>query len=87
MVYSMHTMRRMHIYLDDEQILELQRRARRSSQSVSAIVREAVDDKLGQPADTPFDSALSAAFGIWRDRDDLGPTDEYVRRLRGDTRA
>ena len=29
---------------------------------------------------------LRAIEGLWRDRDDLGPTDEYVRRSRRDTR-
>jgi hypothetical protein len=86
MVYSIHSTRRTQMYLDDAQILELKHRARQSSRSVSAIVREAIDEKLAQPADTRFEDAFNAAFGIWRDRDDLGPTDHYVRRLRGDTR-
>jgi hypothetical protein len=83
-------MRGTQIYLEDEQIVELKRRAQLSSRSVSAIVREAIDEKLAQSADTRtadirFDDALNAAFGIWRDRDDLGSTDEYVGRLRGRT--
>jgi predicted transcriptional regulator len=98
MVYSIHTMRRLQIDLDDEQILELKRLARRSRRPVSAIVREAIDDKLAhivheaiddksaQSADARFEKALSAVFGIWRDREDLGTTDEYVSRLRGRTR-
>jgi hypothetical protein len=86
MVYSIHTMRRMQIYLDDAQILGLKRLAWQSGRSVSAIVREAIDEKLAHPPDSRLDEALNAAFGIWRDRDDLGPTDEYVRRLRRDTR-
>jgi Ribbon-helix-helix protein, copG family len=81
-------MRGTQIYLEDKQIVELKRRARLSRRSVSAIVREAINEKLTQPADTRsadarLEDALNAAFGIWRDRDDLGSTDEYVGRLRG----
>jgi hypothetical protein len=80
-------MRRTQIYLDDEQILELKRRARQSRRRVSAIVREAIDEKLAQPVAPPdFDAALDAVAGIWKDRDDLGSTDAYVRRLRRDDR-
>jgi hypothetical protein len=87
MVYTIYTMRRTQIYLDDEQILELKRRARQARRRVSAIIREAIDEKLAEPVPSvESDDAFKAAFGIWRDRTDLGSTDEYVRRLRQDTR-
>ena len=87
MVYMICTMRRTQIYLEDQQILELKRRARQTRRRVSQIVREAIDQKLAEPIDQPdFHAALDAVAGIWKDRDDLGSTDEYVRRLRRDDR-
>jgi predicted nucleic acid-binding protein len=54
----------------------------------SEIVREAIDEKLDRPDDSElFEAALSRASGIWASRDDIGSTDEYIRRLRRDRRG
>ena len=88
MVYNSYTMRRTQVYLDDRQAAKLRTAARASQRTVSAIIREAIDEKLERPNEAnEFDVALAKAAGIWADRDDLGSTDEYVRRLRRDRRG
>ncbi len=88
MVYNSYTMRRTQVYLDDRQAAKLRTAARASQRTVSAIIREAIDEKLERPNEAnEFDVALTKAAGIWADRDDLGSTDEYVRGLRRDRRG
>ncbi len=88
MVYGLYTMRRTQIYLDERQTAKLRSAARATQRTVSAIIREAIDEKLERPDEgKAFDSALAHAAGIWADRDDLGSTDDYVRSLRRDRRG
>jgi len=87
-VYNLYTTRRTQIYLAERQVSQLKAAARATHQPVSRIIRDAIDEKLaraGQPDD--FDRALDAIFGLWADRTDLGPTDDYVHRLRRDWRG
>ena len=87
-MYDLYTVQRTQIYLDERQVTKLRAAATATHRTVSEIVREAIDEKLARPDDTePFDAALARASGIWADRDDFGPTDEYVRRLRQDRRG
>jgi hypothetical protein len=79
---------RTQVYLDERQVARLKAAARASHRTLSEIVREAIDEKLARPDDhEPFESVLGRASGIWANRDDLGATDEYVRRLRQDRRG
>jgi predicted transcriptional regulator len=88
MVYGLYTVRRTQVYLDDRQATKLRSVARATQRTVSEIIREAIDEKLDRPDEgKAFDSALAQAAGIWADRDDLGSTDDYVRRLRRDRRG
>ena len=81
-------MHRRQIYLDDKQVSQLKAAAKTSFRSVSEIIRDAIDEKLARVEEgDDFDRALTAATGIWAKRADLGPTDEYVRRLRKDRRG
>jgi predicted DNA-binding protein len=81
-------MRRTQIYLDEEQLAQLQAVAKTSSRSVSEIIREAIDEKLAR-AEEPddFERALAVAAGIWARRADIVSTEEYVRRVRQDRRG
>lgn len=77
---------RTQLYLDEALHSRLKDLARQQGRTISELVREAIartfgDDDLRQRRDS-----LEGIFGIWRDRKDLGSTDEYVRRLRRDTR-
>jgi Arc/MetJ-type ribon-helix-helix transcriptional regulator len=87
-VYTLYTMRRKQIYLDERQVAQLKAAAKTSFRSVSEIIRDAIDEKLARVGEgDDFDRALTAAAGIWAKRADIGPTDEYVRRLRKDRRG
>lgn len=76
-------MRRTQIYLDDRQRRQLDKVAKRTRRTVSELIREAIDARYATVPESDFlDSLREGAFGIWKERDDLGPTDAYVRRLR-----
>jgi ribbon-helix-helix CopG family protein len=76
-------LKRTQIYLDDSQRRRLDRVARQTRRTVSDLIREAIDARYATPPKAEFIEALGAgAFAIWKDRDDVGPTDAYLRRLR-----
>jgi predicted transcriptional regulator len=80
-------MRRTQIYLDDQQRRKLDRVARRTRRTVSDLIREAIDARYAATPHEDFIEGLRTdAFGVWRDRRDLGTTEAYVRRLRGGSR-
>jgi predicted transcriptional regulator len=81
-------MRRIQIDLDDKQAAQLKTAARGSSKTLSAIIREAIDEKLAR-AEKPddFERALTAAAGIWARRTDVEPVETAVRKLRRDRRG
>lgn len=88
MVYPAYTMVRTQIYLEEGQVKRLKSAARIAHRTVSDMVREAIDEKLAQPAhEDAFEEVLERISGIWAHRDDLGTTEEYVRRLRRDRRG
>jgi hypothetical protein len=81
-----HHMHRTQLYLDRDLHARLTALARRSGRTLSELVREALVMVYG-PAQTEEEvRTLRGIEGLWRDRDDLGNTDAYVRRLRRDTR-
>jgi metal-responsive CopG/Arc/MetJ family transcriptional regulator len=66
-------MERTQIYLSEGQTRELDRRARQRGMTRSHLIREAVEQYLGQTWDPErFNAALDAVAGMWADRDDLG---------------
>jgi predicted DNA-binding ribbon-helix-helix protein len=81
-------MRRTSIYLDDRQQRTLDQIAQRTRRTISELIREAIEARYGTTAEPDFLKALRAgAFGIWKERTDIGPTEAYLRRLRrGDRR-
>lgn len=89
MMYATYTMmRRTQIYLDDRQRRKLDRVASGTGRTVSDLIREAIDARYAAVPKEDFIEALRAgAFGVWKDRSDLGPTDAYVRRVRRGTRV
>ncbi len=88
MVYGRYTMRRHQIYLDERQAAALRAAATAGRRTVSEIIREAIDEKLARPTEVDaFERAVADASGIWAQRTDLGPTDDYVRRVRSDRRG
>jgi len=74
-------------YLDDRQRRKLDRVAKRTRRTVSDLIREAIDARYAATPREDFIEALRAgAFGVWKERNDLGRTDPYVRRQRRGSR-
>lgn len=81
-----HCMVRTQLYLDAQIHRRLRALAKKQGRTVSDLVREAVARVYGHPEVAERLASLEAIAGIWQERADLGPTEEYVRRLRRDTR-
>ncbi|GLS29858.1 Ribbon-helix-helix protein, copG family [Mesorhizobium albiziae] len=64
--------------IDESQILELDRLARKQKQSRAALIREAVADYLGKQAQETTESA----FGLWGKRKVDGLA--YQEKIRGE---
>ncbi|QQR81554.1 MAG: ribbon-helix-helix protein, CopG family [Deltaproteobacteria bacterium] len=80
-------MHRTQIYMDESVIERLSQISRQKKTSISNLIRQAVEKAYGKKISKEERwKKLSAACGIWKDRDDLPPTDEYVRSLRKNTR-
>ena len=81
-----HHMHRTQLYLDRDLHARLATLARRRGRTLSELVREALELVYG-PAQTAEEiKTLRGIEGLWRDREELGATEAYVRRLRRDTR-
>jgi hypothetical protein len=81
-----HHMVRTQLYLDEPIHRRLQVLARRQGRTLSELVRDALVRVYGTPDAADRATTLRAIEGLWRDRDDIGDSSEYVRRLRA-TRA
>jgi predicted transcriptional regulator len=74
-------MRRTQLYLDDDLWNALHTRARSAGTTISNLVREAIRERyLGKLDERK--TAMQAAVGLWKERDDIGGSVAYVRRLR-----
>jgi hypothetical protein len=72
--------------LDDQLWKLLHQRAHKERTTVSELVRQAVRDQyLGNLEKRR--EAMDSLVGLWKDRDDLGDSTEYVRDLRRGTRT
>lgn len=75
------------ISLGDERIAHLDRIAKARGLSRSAVIREAIDRVIEENDSDPDDqarrnAAIDAAFGLWKDRTDIGDAVEWQRRER-----
>lgn len=69
------------MYLEDDLWQALHAQARREKTTISELVRRAVRDRyLGNLEERK--KAMQAVVGLWKDRTDIGDTNEYVRELR-----
>jgi predicted component of type VI protein secretion system len=79
-------MKRTQLYLDDDLWNALHNRARSEKTTISNLVRQAARERYLGNLDERR-RAMEGLIGIWKDRTDLPEsTEEYVRRLRRDTR-
>ena len=77
---------RTQLYIDEDLHEHLRDLARRQGRSLSELVREALRRVYGGDDDGRRRQTLKEMAGLWRDREEMGETDAYVRRLRTDTR-
>jgi len=55
---------------------------------VSELIREAIDARwAATPKEDLVDALRAGAFGVWKERPDLGPTDTELRKLRPGNRV
>ena len=80
-----HRMVRTQLYLDEAIHRRLRKLATKQGRTISDLVREALVRTYAVPDADEHERTLRAIEGLWRDRNDLGSTDAYVRRLRRDT--
>jgi metal-responsive CopG/Arc/MetJ family transcriptional regulator len=78
--------RRTQLYLDEDLWKVLQVRSRQEKTTVSELVRQAVRDRYLSKAEVRK-AAMTAIIGMWKDREDIGDSTEYVRQLRKDRRS
>jgi hypothetical protein len=74
-------MKRTQLYLNEDIWKLLHIRARQRKTSISELVRQAVREKYGRSA-ADRREAMEALVGIWKNREDLPDSEQYVRRLR-----
>jgi len=80
-----HRVVRTQLYLDETIHRRLRALARRQGRTLSELVRDALVQVYGRPHADERAATLRAVEGLWRDRNDIGDSDMYVRRLRRDT--
>jgi hypothetical protein len=77
--------RRTQLYLDDDLWKLVHTRAKQSGVTISELVREALRERYCE-ARVSRQVAFENVIGLWKDRSDLGETEDYVRALRRGTR-
>jgi len=77
---------RTQLYLDEAVHARLRTLSRQQGRTVSELVRDALIRTYGTTDVEARRSAVMAILGLWKNRDDIGATRGYVRRLRRDTR-
>ena len=80
-------MRRLQIYLTNEQIEALDEAVSRSGSSRSALIRAALEDRYKKrPSREEILSALRESFGAWNNRGAAFDDEAYIDRLRSGRR-
>ena len=82
----LYIMRRTQIYLSTEQWKTLHALSFRTHQSMSGLIRAALDRFYIRGKRRDFGKTLDLISGLWADRKDIPDTDAYIRDLRKDTR-
>jgi hypothetical protein len=77
----LYIMKRTQLYIDESLFSTLSLISRKRKTTVSDLVRRALEQVYGAGCGDS-EQALEASFGLWIDRGDLPPTQDYVRGLR-----
>lgn len=82
-MYTIHRMVRTQLYLDDEAMERLRTLGRQRRQTVSALVREAIEQTYFADAKPPdWESRLDRAVGSWKRPATEPEPEDLVRRMR-----
>ena len=79
-------MKRTQLYIDDDMAKILSTVSRQRGTTVSELVRECIREKFAEKKYIDKMALTLQIAGLWKNRQDLGDTAVYVRRLRKDTR-
>lgn len=79
-------MKRSQIYLPVEQWRKLDALGHQTRQSVSHLIRQAIDRSYQDKTIDDFELILNGVSGLWSERNDIQPTGTYLRGLRKGTR-
>ena len=81
-------MKRTQLYIDDQIFYRLFLISKQKGVTISDLVRKAIHKVYGkQKLPVRSIDALKASSGLWANRKDMGPTEQYIRSLRTGSRA
>jgi hypothetical protein len=87
-MYTIHRqVRRTQLYLDEDMARLLAAESRRRGTTVSWLVRDAVATQYGRQPGGDRSAIIGRLAGVWAGRDDIGRTEEIVRRERRSRRS
>jgi hypothetical protein len=78
-------MRRTQLYLDHDLWTTLKAKAKRDGTTISDLARVAARDKYIHSREQRI-ADMKSVIGLWKERDELADTDEFIRNLRSDDR-
>jgi rRNA-processing protein FCF1 len=79
-------MKRTQLYIEDDVFRVLRRLSKEKTVSISELVRAAIRKVYALEKPEYGEDVLREAAGIWKDRKDIQSADEYVRKIRKDSR-
>lgn len=79
-------MKRTQIYLNNEQYNNLIIESKKTSKTMSELIREAVNHKFGITRKIDFNEAIDNVAGLWENRKDIKSGKDYVDNIRKDNR-
>lgn len=79
-------MKRTQIYLSESQWRDLSIISGYENKSISELIRKAISKVYNNKDKDRFINALSNVEGLWKDRKDIGKTEDFLRKIRKDNR-
>lgn len=88
-MYNIHQeaeVKRTQIYLSESQWRDLSIISGYENKSISELIRKAISKVYNNKDKDRFINALSNVEGLWKDRKDIGKTEDFLRKIRKDNR-
>lgn len=79
-------MKRTQIYIEDDIFKELEIVSKEQMVSISKLIRDAINKMYAKGIPANAEATLKKAAGIWKERKDIVSAEDYVRKMRRDTR-